>query len=709
MNIEDYITTITNYINDRRFKRAVLIDGDWGCGKTYFVKEILMHRLNGTDEYHKSHSNDKTYFTVIVSLYGISSIEAIQTQMYTSFFEAYLSSTIELNNNRIIKKHNRKLVSAVKYTSLFGPTLIKGISSRLGIEAAITEASNQASEIVLSSNKKEIVIIFDDLERCRVDILELMGFLNNLCENNGYKIIIVANEKEIYKKGNEIAFAIQKHSALIDLYATFFNSQQESDNSNRQPNEFYMSKCLSKRNSLSDDAFRNLLDDHNSILFDKKSQYDKTREKLIGLKIRYVSNIEDTYNVILSDTVNNDTEDIIRKQKNNIIHIFNSYNYTNYRTLISIFIALDKILSCINKNLYKDNINEYNSEIDNVCTYITISAIELSLGSLPHKWANNRHGYIVGGFKNVSKIYGYAFVDEYWDTLVINEQKINSDISNCVNRRIEKIRNMKENDEHMNLRLFELNPWYSKEDSYVKESIEKIKEELVLRKYYPKEFKDIICLLMNINKANNEIDKKINLQINHNYDQWDNCNINEFVDLMLKYLESDNSCITKEMLSIDTIDDSFEMKYYEYINPILSRIDEIKYEELISSTFGDDSFDSLIIGFSKNIDAFVEKQEFIAYYGSNIFCRLMYECSPQQLYVLNSTISKVYSSCGYSTFNKHELEELSAFADHLSSDIKNGGTKYNPDKSRTKEINLTIIEKKLREHMQYITHYIYGF
>ena len=32
---------ITNYIFDNRFSRALLIDGDWGCGKSFFVKNIL--------------------------------------------------------------------------------------------------------------------------------------------------------------------------------------------------------------------------------------------------------------------------------------------------------------------------------------------------------------------------------------------------------------------------------------------------------------------------------------------------------------------------------------------------------------------------------------------------------------------------------------------------------------------------------------------
>ena len=44
----EIINTITNYISDSIYKYAVLIDGDWGSGKTWFIKNILMPKI---DEY----------------------------------------------------------------------------------------------------------------------------------------------------------------------------------------------------------------------------------------------------------------------------------------------------------------------------------------------------------------------------------------------------------------------------------------------------------------------------------------------------------------------------------------------------------------------------------------------------------------------------------------------------------------------------------
>ena len=32
-------TIIKNYIKDERKKQAVLLNGEWGCGKTFFLKK----------------------------------------------------------------------------------------------------------------------------------------------------------------------------------------------------------------------------------------------------------------------------------------------------------------------------------------------------------------------------------------------------------------------------------------------------------------------------------------------------------------------------------------------------------------------------------------------------------------------------------------------------------------------------------------------
>lgn len=46
-------------------------------------------------------------------------------------------------------------------------------------------------------NYKKLVFIFDDLERSKINIPEILGFINYLCEQSEAKVILIANEDEI--------------------------------------------------------------------------------------------------------------------------------------------------------------------------------------------------------------------------------------------------------------------------------------------------------------------------------------------------------------------------------------------------------------------------------------------------------------------------------------------------------------------------------
>ena len=41
MTEKEIITEIERYLADTSYNYAVMIDGDWGCGKTFFVKNDL--------------------------------------------------------------------------------------------------------------------------------------------------------------------------------------------------------------------------------------------------------------------------------------------------------------------------------------------------------------------------------------------------------------------------------------------------------------------------------------------------------------------------------------------------------------------------------------------------------------------------------------------------------------------------------------------
>ena len=267
MKTDDYLKRITNYIFDSRFSRALLINGDWGCGKSYFVKKKLIPVIENTEVTQNHKAKDKTkkkiyYKSLLVSLYGISSIEAIQELLYLELLEKFT-----------IGDKDSGLHSVLKNATLLGTRVIRGVGSYFNVSDSVDDLTKTAGDQFLSAKKENVVLVFDDLERCQVETIELMGFLNNLCENNGYRVIIIANEEEVARKENDIALAIQKQTALLDLYGKALQIVNEGSNKTNRDSIIttIISSVSKNRNEVEDTRFREILDDHVDELFEKNT------------------------------------------------------------------------------------------------------------------------------------------------------------------------------------------------------------------------------------------------------------------------------------------------------------------------------------------------------------------------------------------------------------------------------------------------------
>ena len=134
---------------------AVLLNGPWGIGKTFLVKKFLETHFDRRSEY------------VYLSLYGLSSIEEINEALIAAIYPA-LTSTGAKIAGRVVK-------SALKYA---------------GIEIDIEKKD------FLSKFKAELYV-FDDLERCEMELTQVLGYINEFVEQDECKVVIIVNEKEI--------------------------------------------------------------------------------------------------------------------------------------------------------------------------------------------------------------------------------------------------------------------------------------------------------------------------------------------------------------------------------------------------------------------------------------------------------------------------------------------------------------------------------
>ncbi len=173
--MEDKICNfIKNYIGDIKLKGAIMINGPWGSGKSYYINNTLLPYL-------RKQCNCNA---IKVSVYGLKDISELIKQIY---FETKLS-------NRKIPK-NKPSKEAVSGGKIILKGLFSGITSFFNIDLKINDKDlNKLYSSIDLSNK---LIVIEDLERTAIDMAELLGYINNLTELGNAKVLLVANENEI--------------------------------------------------------------------------------------------------------------------------------------------------------------------------------------------------------------------------------------------------------------------------------------------------------------------------------------------------------------------------------------------------------------------------------------------------------------------------------------------------------------------------------
>lgn len=174
MNNQELNEYIKHYLKEDKTKSAIMLNAPWGTGKSYYI-------INTLRPYLESEENG-AYKCIVVSLYGLSNLTDISKSIY-----------IEARAKVLDKKSEK--ISAGK---LVAKTLIKGVTSFFGIDLSMSE--NDLINLYQSIDLSGKFIILEDIERSHIDILELLGYVNSLVEQDGIKVMLVANEAEIIKR-----------------------------------------------------------------------------------------------------------------------------------------------------------------------------------------------------------------------------------------------------------------------------------------------------------------------------------------------------------------------------------------------------------------------------------------------------------------------------------------------------------------------------
>lgn len=142
IKIVNTLEELKYYCEENQPVGAMLLTGEWGCGKTYLIDHDLKDVLRDT------------YIIIRVSLFGLNSNDELKSDVKKEWISAW------------------------------------------GAEKGVSQENSQKLNKVGNIAKK-VILVFDDLVRASMPKGDLLGCINDYCENQHFNTIVVANEEKI--------------------------------------------------------------------------------------------------------------------------------------------------------------------------------------------------------------------------------------------------------------------------------------------------------------------------------------------------------------------------------------------------------------------------------------------------------------------------------------------------------------------------------
>lgn len=599
---DEIIKVMLEYIEEDKYKSAILINGEWGSGKTFFITEKLSKVIKDRIK------NDGKY--IYVSLYGVENVEELSNKLYSEICSETLVKLSGVEKEKI--DAGIKWIPKLLYFTQFIP-FIKNYNSIKKIMAPIIK---EIAKI------KKCVVVFDDIERCKIDIYELFGYINELVEHNEVKAILVANEEKIP---------------------------------------------------------------------DKENKYNEIKEKLVGITIVYKPEFNLSYEHII-DTYLKETnlKEYLKneKQKTLILKEFYEKEEYNLRTLIYLVTMYKKIFSLLEGIEFDKNYVEIHME--NILKYSTYISLELKMKNKLEnlEFTENKEIENIYFKDNSQKIlYGYKFINDYFQTGYLNEEKIKKIL-------LDEMRESKKNNEEVEAneklsfnKLY--GNWWKLEDEEVNNNFKLLKEELEENKYPPIWYKDIIIILLQL-ETEEFINKNETL---------------EFIKLMKKNLELKETkrkygkSYKHETFEIFIEDSKTRERYNNLIKDLLDTIDKnLQKEDEKSFLVENEWNEEFLSKCSKLSNVFLMNKKFLFYENiEELMTKIVGVKSPYNIYYLIEGIRRIYSFSNVNEYYKNDIPNLELLINKLKIQIVET-QKF----SKIRTIALKELHKKLGDYLNKI-------
>lgn len=340
INFLDYYTGLTTPPH-----YAVLLTGDWGIGKTFFILDYMKkveERHAGKKSTEDEARKDDSKAIIKVSLNGVQSKDEIDNMIIRAFHPSF----------------------AKKGAGIMG----KVITSAASIFNA--DLSNFQASDFLNVYRKETIYVFDDLERCGMPIESTLGYINSFVEQEGCKVIIIGNEKEITG-----------------------NRQTSLENEKNKTDEV---QETNKINNTQEDKI-----------------YKDIKEKVIGHTLKMMPETEKALDYFLDQHQHSEAKKYLKSRKELIVKIYQKSQLNNLRILQRTINDFERLNEC-----FEEKYREKSNFMEDLITIIFPLSLEIKSGNLDCAGFQKIKDDIcrrIAGYKYKQKSKEYNILDKYED------------------------------------------------------------------------------------------------------------------------------------------------------------------------------------------------------------------------------------------------------------------------------------------------------
>ena len=403
LSTKEIIDIFKKYLDNTVYNYAFMLNGSWGSGKTYFVKESLIPAIQN-HEFQKNKINPqyKQRQVLYISLYGIKDTEEISRLLYMQL----RNDLAEKATGGLITSERTRMISSLFGTG--GKIISDIIKDTKGIN--LEEIINKFSSGFALT---DCIFIFDDLERTSCNINDVLGYINNFVEHDGIKVLLVANEKEINTasqlelKPEELSVCLQDS---IDFSPWEDINKQKNQRSHTREYPHGTTKITLDQ-----------LRERASILFARNQAYKQIKEKVVGETVNYQPAYKDAVTALTNQyliTKGELREEILRK-----CHIIDDiaqyYKHLNLRTYLFFLSKMTALYDCLSPNYVKT--------LSKIIEYTFLTCVKFKSGIEFEKWEPDTlfgTKILYGELNFRNTCLAFKFIDEYITFGKFNQDEI---------------------------------------------------------------------------------------------------------------------------------------------------------------------------------------------------------------------------------------------------------------------------------------------